>query len=68
MKRSLYTLISCFVLLAFPPLASGQPAQPRLNLNQLIEEALENNPEILAAGEAALPLADVAVQLDAHVW
>jgi len=49
MTRSLYLLISCLVFSSFPPLASGQPAQTRLNLDQLIEEALENNPEILAA-------------------
>ena len=49
MTRSLYLLISCLAFLSFPPLASGQPAQTRLNLDQLIEEALENNPEILAA-------------------
>jgi outer membrane protein TolC len=49
MKRSLYLLISCLVFLSLPPLASGQPAQTRLNLDQLVQEALENNPEILAA-------------------
>jgi len=49
LTRSLYLLISCLVFLSFPPFASGQPAQTRLNLDQLIEEALENNPEILAA-------------------
>lgn len=49
MARSLYLLISCLVFLSFPPLASGQPAQTRLNLDQLVEEALDNNPEILAA-------------------
>ena len=49
MKRPLRLLILCLVSLVFPPLASGQPASTRLNLDQLVEEALENNPEILAA-------------------
>ncbi len=49
MKRSLCRLISFLVFLAFPPLALGQAAQPRLKLDPLIEEALQNNPEILAA-------------------
>ncbi len=42
-------MILCLVSLVFPPLASGQPASTRLNLDQLVEEVLENNPEILAA-------------------
>ncbi len=49
MKRSLHLLILCLTFLAFPPLASGQPAPTRLNLDQLVEEAIQNNPEILAA-------------------
>lgn len=49
MKRSLRLFVLCVVFLAFPPLASGQPAQTRLNLDQLVKEAVENNPEILAA-------------------
>jgi outer membrane protein TolC len=49
MKRPLRLLILCLVSLVFPPLASGQPASTRLNLDQLVEEVLENNPEILAA-------------------
>ena len=49
MKRSIYLLIPCVLFLAFPPLASGQAAQTRLNLDRLIQEALQSNPEILAA-------------------
>ena len=49
MKRSFHLLIPCLVFLAFPPFSSGQPASTRLNLDQLVEEALQNNPEILAA-------------------
>jgi cobalt-zinc-cadmium efflux system outer membrane protein len=49
MKRSFHLLIPCLVFLAFPPLSSGQSASTRLNLDQLLEEALQNNPEILAA-------------------
>ena len=49
MKRSLGLLIFCFVPLVFPPLATGQAPSTRLNLDQLVEEAIQNNPEILAA-------------------
>jgi len=38
----------CFLI--FSPLSSyGQPGKPLLNVDQLVEEALQNNPEILAA-------------------
>jgi len=49
MPRTLRLLFSCLFLLSLPVSASSQPTKPALNLNQLIEEALENNPEILAA-------------------
>jgi len=44
MKRSFHLLIPCLVFLAFPPLSSGQPATTRLNLDQLVEEALQTIP------------------------
>lgn len=41
-----------FLFLIFIPLSSSaQSEQPNLNLDQLIEEALQNNPEILAANK-----------------
>ena len=49
MPRALCLFFSCLFLLSLPVSASSQPTKPALNLNQLIEEALENNPEILAA-------------------
>jgi len=49
MPRTLCLFFSCLFLLSLPVSASGQPTKPVLNLDQLIQEALENNPEILAA-------------------
>ena len=49
MTKSLYLMISCLLLLLFPPVASAQPIKTPLNLGQLVEEALQNNPEILSA-------------------
>ena len=49
MTKSLYLMISCLLLLLFPPVASAQPIKSPLNLGQLVEEALQNNPEILSA-------------------
>ena len=49
MLRTLCLFFSCLFLFSLPVSASSQPTKPALNLNQLIEEALENNPEILAA-------------------
>jgi len=39
----------CFVSLFIPLLTWAQPEKPRLNVDQLIDEALQNNPEVLAA-------------------
>ena len=49
MPRTVCLFLSCLFLLSLPVSASGQPTKPVLNLDQLIQEALENNPEILAA-------------------
>ena len=49
MTKSLYLMISCLLFLLFPPVASAQPIKTPLNLGQLVEEALQNNPEILSA-------------------
>jgi len=49
MTKSLYLMISCLLFLLFPPVASAQPIKSPLNLGQLVEEALQNNPEILSA-------------------
>ena len=49
MPRTLCLFFSCLFLLSLPVSASSQPTKPVLNLDQLVEEALENNPEILAA-------------------
>jgi len=49
MPRVLCLFLSCLFLLSLPVSASGQPTKPVLNLDQLVQEALENNPEILAA-------------------
>ena len=49
MPRALCLFFSCLILFSLPISASGQPAKPVLNLDQLVEEALQNNPEILAA-------------------
>ncbi len=38
-----------FILMAFPFSSSAQSEKPRLNVDRLIEEALQNNPEISAA-------------------
>ena len=38
-----------FILMLMPFSSSAQSEKPRLNVDQLIEEALQNNPEILAA-------------------
>src|SRR4030042_782241 len=38
-----------FILVVFPHSSSAQSEKPRLNVDQLVEEALQNNPEILAA-------------------
>jgi len=42
-------MISCLLFLLFPPVASAQPIKIPLNLGQLVEETLQNNPEILSA-------------------
>jgi outer membrane protein TolC len=39
----------CFISLFIPLLTWAQSEKPRLNVDQLIDEALQNNPEILAA-------------------
>jgi len=49
MPRTIRLFFSCLFLLSLPISASAQPAQLRLKLDPLIEEALQNNPEILAA-------------------
>ena len=49
MPRTVCLFLSCLFLLSLPVSASGQPTKPVLNLDQLIQDALENNPEILAA-------------------
>jgi outer membrane protein TolC len=38
-----------FILAVFPHSSSSQSEKPRLNVDQLVDEALQNNPEILAA-------------------
>src|SRR3972149_3168331 len=38
-----------FILVVFPHSSSAQSEKSRLNVDQLIDEALQNNPEILAA-------------------
>lgn len=38
-----------FILIAFPLFSSAQSERPRLNVDQLVDEAVQNNPEILAA-------------------
>ena len=43
-------LVPLLLLLLFSPVrAEGQSSAPSLNLSQLVEEALQNNPEILSA-------------------
>jgi outer membrane protein, heavy metal efflux system len=49
MPRAVCLFLSCLFLLSLPVSVSSQPTKPVLNLDQLIQEALENNPEILAA-------------------
>lgn len=49
MPRTICLSFFCLFALSLPLSASGQPAQSRLKLDPLIEEALQNNPEILAA-------------------
>jgi len=49
MPKTLRLFFSCLFLLSLPVSASGQPTKPVVNLDQLIQDALENNPEILAA-------------------
>jgi outer membrane protein, heavy metal efflux system len=49
MPRAFCLFLSCLFLLSLPVSASSQSTKPVLNLDQLIQEALENNPEILAA-------------------
>jgi len=51
MIRKLFTIVKWFfIFLIFIPLvAHAQSEKPALNLPQLIEEGLQNNPEILAA-------------------
>jgi outer membrane protein TolC len=39
----------CFILILMPFSSSAQSERQRLNVDQLVEEALQNNPEILAA-------------------
>jgi len=41
--------ISFFILILIPLPSLAQSERPRLNVDQLVEEALQNNPEILAA-------------------
>src|SRR3989304_5358412 len=38
-----------FILVVFPHSSSAQSEKPRLNVDQLVDEALQNNPEISAA-------------------
>jgi outer membrane protein TolC len=38
-----------FILMLLPYSSSAQSEKPRLNVDQLVDEALQNNPEILAA-------------------
>jgi outer membrane protein TolC len=38
-----------FILVVFPHSSLAQSEKPRLNVDQLVDEALQNNPEILAA-------------------
>jgi cobalt-zinc-cadmium efflux system outer membrane protein len=38
-----------FILIFMPFFSSAQPERPRLNVDQMVEEALKNNPEISAA-------------------
>ena len=47
----------CFLILA-PLYSSAQIEKPVLNLNQLIEETLQSNPEILAVNEI-VPISEV---------
>jgi len=49
MLRALYFFFFSLLVLSIPIPASSQPLKTRLNLDQLVEEALGNNPEILAA-------------------
>ncbi len=50
LKLSQMAKVIFFSLLVFIPLSSqAQPQTPLLNVDQLIEETLQNNPEILAA-------------------
>lgn len=49
--RSFYlfkAILFCFLIL-IPLSSQAQPEKPLLNVDQLVEEALQNNPEILAA-------------------
>ena len=38
-----------FILMLLPYSSSAQSEKPRLNVDQLVDEALQNNPEISAA-------------------
>lgn len=49
MPRLLRIFFSCLFLLSLPAFASSEPTKSVLNLDQLVAEAFENNPEILAA-------------------
>ena len=51
MPKALCLSLFCVLLFSFPLTAASQPVKPFLNLNQLVEEAVENNPEILAASK-----------------
>lgn len=51
MLKALCLSLFCVLMFSFPLTAASQPVKPFLNLNQLVEEAVENNPEILAANK-----------------
>jgi len=50
MLSSAFDLVVVFLLFILIPLSSqAQPERPSLNVDQLVDEAIQNNPEILAA-------------------
>jgi outer membrane protein, heavy metal efflux system len=51
MPKARCLLFSCLLLFSFPLAAASQAVKPLLNLDQLVGEAVENNPEILAANK-----------------
>ncbi len=49
LAKEIFLFSAIFFLMLLPLSSSAQPEKPRLNVDQLVDEALQNNPEISAA-------------------